>query len=211
MRAAWVLSRLVSTVAGALDTWPQVQKTIGKCPLHKYRSDPQCTSIVFPSWDGMPAYALNRLFPFGCGKIDAFFWVSDILLNYVWHIHSYCYTRLNRLILQRTSICFWIYGISIFSVFCRAKMDLDIILYCLNLQHNFSCLYLLRISSFPLRKRKKRPRSFFSLGLPNSTLWNLVLLIKSAAELVKVRGKNISWKIQLQNNILYNFNYILPN
>lgn len=72
MRGVWVFTGLVGTVAGALSTLPHVQKTIGKCPLHRYRWAPKCTWIK-SSLPGMPAYALSRLCAFGCSKSDAFF------------------------------------------------------------------------------------------------------------------------------------------
>lgn len=112
-----------------------------KANVHYIKIDPQCTNTVFPSWDA--CLCTEQAVCFGMGQNWCIFWVSDILLksrSSKWHIHSYCYPRLNRLILQRTSICSWIYGTSIFSVLCSAKMDLDIIVCCSKLQHNFCCL-----------------------------------------------------------------------
>lgn len=95
MRGVSVFTRLVGTVAGALSALPHVQKTIGKCPLHKHRSGPKCVCMK-SSLPGMPAYALSRLCAFGCSKSDAFLCVSDFLPMHrsaQWHIDSYCYPR----------------------------------------------------------------------------------------------------------------------
>lgn len=96
MRGVWEFTWLVSTVAGALSTLPHVQKTISKCPLHKYRSAPKCICIK-SSLPGMPAYALRRQCAFGCGTSDmVFFCVSDFLhipRSTKWHTQSYCYLK----------------------------------------------------------------------------------------------------------------------
>lgn len=156
----------------------------------------------------MPAYALNRLFVLGCGKVDAFFWLSTHAQISTWHTHSYCYPRLNRLILQRTTIHSWIYVTCIFSVLCSAKMDLDIILYCLKLQHNLRCLQLLRISYFP--PRKKGPWSFLSWSPIQYPLQSC-----SGDKICWGDGEGSRQKSLLKDSapkyIFCNFNYILPN
>lgn len=98
MRGVWVFPKLVSTVA-----------TLPHCPhCHTFRK-PQANAHYINidqthnaqfSLPGMLAYALNRLFALGCGKIDAFFfWVSSILLvprSTKWHTDSYCYLTLKQ-------------------------------------------------------------------------------------------------------------------